>query len=423
MAKLIEKTYKTSDGRTEISTYQAEFYDAGRHPKRRRITLRTKDKANATRKLVELEKKVALGVFDPWTDATRREGVLVTDAIAKFNRAKKEEDIRPKTLANYAAILRIFGGSLPPDYLIARVEPRNVERFLDGQALNDTSRQTYLRHLRTFFRWCQQENLLQTLPMPAKKKNGRKPKRQVAEFLTRQQYQHLLSTIEAAAVVDGRGPNDILWLADVVRVAVSTGLRRGELCRLKWSDVDFTSGFLTVRESKSGHERSVYLTGDARTVLERLNAARTSEADDFVLTGAGGGMLNGNFAAQRFRDFREKAKLPESIHFHSLRHTFASWAVLGGMDLFKLKEILGHADIKMTMIYAHLRPDAQRGDMERIFGTENGERLADARQQDLLDENARLKAENEQLRAELERLQHGTPSKLTGLGSVPDLLN
>jgi hypothetical protein len=62
------------------------------------------------------------------------------------------------------------------------------------------------------------------------------------------------------------------------------------------------------------------------------------------------------------------AGLPESINFHSLRHTFAAWAVMRGMDLYRLKEILGHADMKTTLVYAHLQPDALRRAMQRCFG-------------------------------------------------------
>jgi hypothetical protein len=87
----------------------------------------------------------------------------------------------------------------------------------------------------------------------------------------------------------------------------------------------------------------------------------------------------------------------EDINFHSLRHTFASWAVMRGMDLYRLKEIMGHSDIQVTMRYAHLRPDATRKDMERFFG--NG------RQETLQEENERLRTEIERLQAENEALR------------------
>lgn len=76
----------------------------------------------------------------------------------------------------------------------------------------------------------------------------------------------------------------------------------------------------------------------------------------------------------RFRHYRRKANLPEGINFHSLRHTFASWAAQRGMNLYTLKEIMGHADIKQTQVYASLSPATLQREMENAFGwncTEN----------------------------------------------------
>ena len=60
--------------------------------------------------------------------------------------------------------------------------------------------------------------------------------------------------------------------------------------------------------------------------------------------------------------------LPEKIHFHSLRHTYASWLVMAGVDLYRVKELMGHASIQTTMRYAHLAPDALKNEVERVFG-------------------------------------------------------
>ena len=170
----------------------------------------------------------------------------------------------------------------------------------------------------------------------------------------------------------------MIWLVDVVRFAVGTGLRLGELCNLRWSAVNLTTGFLAVKnangfKTKTRHERPVYVTGEAREVLERLNQARTSEADDYVFKGTSKqegskDKLNEEYVSKRLLYYARKAKLHDGIHFHSLRHTFASWLVMGGMDLYKVKELLGHASIETTMRYAHLAPKVFKDEMERIFG-------------------------------------------------------
>ncbi len=62
------------------------------------------------------------------------------------------------------------------------------------------------------------------------------------------------------------------------------------------------------------------------------------------------------------------AMLPKNIRFHSLRHTYASWLVEGGVDLYRVKELMGHSSIQTTMRYAHLAPDNLRNEVERVFG-------------------------------------------------------
>ena len=68
-----------------------------------------------------------------------------------------------------------------------------------------------------------------------------------------------------------------------------------------------------------------------------------------MFRGARGSQLNPTYVSKCFLRYRRKAGLPEGIHFHSLRHTCASWLVQGGMSLARVKEILGHASIQTTM--------------------------------------------------------------------------
>lgn len=81
-----------------------------------------------------------------------------------------------------------------------------------------------------------------------------------------------------------------------------------------------------------------------------------------------------------------------------LRHTFASWRVLRGGDLYGLKEVLGHADIQTTMIYAHLRPDAIREEMEKCFGNQTRPSKTSLTVDELQTLIQELRLENAQLR-------------------------
>ena len=143
-------------------------------------------------------------------------------------------------------------------------------------------------------------------------------------------------------------------LAPLVLVAMNTGLRRGELFGLSWADVNLPGKLLTVTagNAKSRKARHVPLNAEAADVLTRWK--RQGSKSGLVFPGAGGGrMTNIN---KSWAGLTADAKLPD-FRFHDLRHHFASRLVMAGVDLNTVRELLGHADIAMTLRYAHLAPD------------------------------------------------------------------
>jgi len=357
-----------------LTGYAAEFYDPSRHPARKYVSLRTKDKSEAMQKLTQLGREYAMKLFDPWADAVPEDGLFFSTAIDRFLKSRQKADCRPKTIQVYRETLEVLRKGLPPGLLISQVETRHLDAFLTRLGLSDTSRNTYARQLRTFFTWCAAEGYLKQ--NPAKQMKAPRAPRKVVSYLTRAEYEQLVRAIEADVVVQGNYvlPGQVLWLIDVVRFAVGTGLRLREICHLRWSAVNLAEGTLTVKASgdfqpKSGHERVVYVAGEALEVLQRFSRERTREGDDFVFKGANGDKLAPDYVSKRFRHFRRLARLPENIHFHSLRHTYASWLVMAGVDLYRVKELMGHASIQTTMRYAHLAPDTLKSVVERVFGS------------------------------------------------------
>jgi integrase len=148
-------------------------------------------------------------------------------------------------------------------------------------------------------------------------------------------------------------------LSPMVILAVNTGLRRGEMWNLKWRDVDFPERMLTVHGSgaKSKQTRHVPLNAAAAEALKKHRGNVVTLPDVPV------------FGRAEFRKawngVLAKAKL-ENFRFHDLRHTFASKLVMNGVPLNTVRELLGHASIDMTLIYAHLAPDNLRSAVDAI---------------------------------------------------------
>ena len=144
--------------------------------------------------------------------------------------------------------------------------------------------------------------------------------------------------------------------AAFMRLALATGMRKSALLGLRWQDIDFEYGFITLRGefAKKGKTERIPLSAAARAILkgiERLN-------DEFVFPGRyGGPRKEFKKIAQRVK---EKAGLPADFRpLHGLRHTFASWlASSGEVDLYTLQKLLTHNSPQMTQRYAHLADSA-----------------------------------------------------------------
>jgi integrase len=138
----------------------------------------------------------------------------------------------------------------------------------------------------------------------------------------------------------------------VVTVAIETGLRRGELLGLTWDRVDLSRGVIRLEVTKSGRRREVPMR---QAVYDAL-AARPEPRE--------GRVFRTLSVRTAFENAVDEAKL-DDFHFHDCRHHFASWFVMRGGSLPALQKLLGHADLKMTLRYAHLAPHYLRDEIEK----------------------------------------------------------
>jgi integrase len=159
----------------------------------------------------------------------------------------------------------------------------------------------------------------------------------------------LYPTLPAGAYAD--------HLTPVVLLAINTGLRRGELLSLDWSDINLQARMLTVRRehAKSGKQRHVPLNAEATSVLLQW-ASQTKDT----------GSVFGVAGVKSSWDTLLKTAKIQNFRFHDMRHHFASRLVMAGVDLNTVRELLGHADLTMTLRYAHLAPEHLAAAVEKL---------------------------------------------------------
>ena len=160
------------------------------------------------------------------------------------------------------------------------------------------------------------------------------------------------------------------YLTPLVLVAMNTGLRRGELLKLTWGDLDLQRGILTVRGegAKSGQTRHVPLNSEAQRVLGAWKPAGC-EGYGLVFPGDDGRpMANLKTAWVRVA----AAATLHAFRFHDLRHTFASKLVQRGVDLNTVRELLGHSDFSLTLRYAHLAAENKVAAVAKLVAVEPG---------------------------------------------------
>lgn len=144
-------------------------------------------------------------------------------------------------------------------------------------------------------------------------------------------------------------------LQPMVLLALDTGMRRGEVFQLNWQDVDLQRRQIKVRgaTAKSRRTRYIPMTSEVHAVLTRWSAQQGQLAELVFPNENGRPFTNVKKAWQALL----KAAKISAFRWHDMRHHFASRLVMKGVDLNTVRELLGHADIEMTLRYAHLAPE------------------------------------------------------------------
>jgi len=183
-----------------------------------------------------------------------------------------------------------------------------------------------------------------------KEDNGKKPR--------------FLSQGECRILLENCGED----LYPVFYTFLNTGMRKGELENLEWSDVDFERRKIKI-QIKNGwrpktSEREIQMN-DGLFELLKKHKAETQNGLSYVFHKKGA-PIEPNLLRKRLMSITKKCGFPDVTKIHTLRHTFASHLVMKGVDLPTIKKLMGHSDIETTMIYSHLADEHVDKAVERL---------------------------------------------------------
>jgi len=154
-------------------------------------------------------------------------------------------------------------------------------------------------------------------------------------------------------------------MKEIVIAAKNTGMRLSEITNLTKQNVNLTTRIITVGDenftTKSRNQRYIPMSLEVYEIL--LNKITKKQKDsksnaDYVFCKSDGKKFTEDYVSKKFKQACKAAGIEKSIHFHSLRHSFASNLAQKGISLYIIKELLGHASISTTEIYSHLNIDS-----------------------------------------------------------------
>ncbi len=312
----------------------------------------------------------------------------VGEYLARWLSDSVRDTVRQRTYERYESIVRVH---LIPS--IGRVKlkaltPAHVRALYRERLDSGLAARTVLHLHRTLSKALKQATDDGLIPRNAAGPvKPPRPRREEIRPLNREQVRVLFA---AASERQGKAGDR---LEALYVVAVTAGLRRGELLGLKWEDVDLEAGMIQVRRTlsepkggyifeapKSGKGRQIRLARKAATALrehrkrqlaERMEHAGLWQDHGLVFPSTVGTPLSGGNLTRAFKAMLKRAVLPE-IRFHDLRHTCATLLLRQGVNPKYVQDLLGHADISLTLnVYSHVLPDmgdAAAGAMDDALG-------------------------------------------------------
>jgi len=138
----------------------------------------------------------------------------------------------------------------------------------------------------------------------------------------------------------------------ILKLYYSSGLRLSEAIMLRKKDIDFVENVIWIRNGKGGKDRMTILSSKLSDELKYYSKTKTK--NDFMFVNKNNDPYSPRTIQLAMEKAKRKSNLEKDVHIHSLRHSFATHLLESGVDIRKIQELLGHADLSTTQIYAQV---------------------------------------------------------------------
>ena len=272
--------------------------------------------------------------------------------VSAFLAAKRIDGLSAKTIENYRYTLGIFAEQV--DRAVTKITVDDLREYIsylsETRGLRDGSLLTHINTLRSFFGWLTVEDIIRKNPM-LKIKSPRLDRARSRHALSQEQLERLR---DACKTYKERA---------LVEFLASSGCRLSEVSGIRMEDVNWRDRSVVVH-GKGNKSRKVYFSVRAKLMLEEYIARRKGGDALFA-------SVKTPYPAMQPRAIQRALGLIGDrvglhVHPHLLRHTFATLALAGGMDITVIQRLLGHEDTKTTLIYAELSQRTVQYEYERI---------------------------------------------------------
>lgn len=283
------------------------------------------------------------------------------EVFALFLVESKEKKKNPRSWKREEQLARLhilpIVGKLPLSKIANVPHLRILQKNMEAKGLSPASIRYALHVVRIAFHFAMDEGIFSGInPALERSKKAISKNRSGIEYPQEDNKKERWLEREEAALLMQELAKRSTEVHDMALLALYAGLRFGEIAKLTWGNVDLFKGEMKLRQTKNGKDRTAYMAPDIKQMLARRGPG---EADSLVFPARRTDNKPHYMISHIYYDTVKKmfntgiTDKRQWVNFHTLRHTFASWLIKDGADIYQVQELLGHGDIKMTERYAH----------------------------------------------------------------------